>query len=308
MQPSLKAAMMTFNLIFLMGMSLRAGVIQKEPKWPLDTNRRIEFFIDKSLVTRNANRCYDIGENVIREAVNRWNREAGQSICLVESAEPPQGRPYVLMVARPERTVPTSLEKVWKFFVGDDISPLEQAWRDFAGEDPSTVAEATLGFQGNKQGSNRILVKGTPQADAILHELGHVFGLVHELQHCERDQFVDLKAGFFAGDGLMEFREVCDSTKFNILGYDFASVMHYSRIIGTDRILWDPESGKEQLLMQQVPGGIEKVGNWKRLSRGDLDALRSVYGSGSVNCPSILVPTKPSRRTCPEDEAIPPPD
>ncbi len=63
---------------------------------------------------------------------------------------------------------------------------------------------------------------------AILHEIGHVLGLIHEHQRSDRCEFVTVDM-----NNCNRPPDFCRHTKStNITDYDFASVMHYARDTG----------------------------------------------------------------------------
>ncbi|UQN07942.1 M12 family metallopeptidase [Deinococcus sp. QL22] len=57
----------------------------------------------------------------------------------------------------------------------------------------------------------------------ILHEMGHVVGLNHEHQRCDRDTFVDLNYSWW---DFLNYNKLCAMGQHNDI-YDYSSLMHY---------------------------------------------------------------------------------
>jgi hypothetical protein len=118
------------------------------------------------------------------------------------------------------------------------------------------------------------LAKGCWERATLLHELGHAFGLIHEHQRADRDDFLELHAeniqnGFLGMQHKVNFsrERMAKQTP-----YDFLSIMHYPRNAfsknGKDTLT--PLPGYERF------GGI--MGTVDRYSKSDAQVLATVYG------------------------------
>ncbi len=115
--------------------------------------------------------------------------------------------------------------------------------------------------------------------DAVVHEIGHTAGLWHEQSRHDRDRYVELLYANVEKARLPDFDTA-------ILGsaddgpYDYSSVMQYG-VYGGSR------NGKPT--MRTLPPGL--IARGTRLSPGDIDAVRRMYGSPPS---SITVTTNPA--------------
>ena len=107
---------------------------------------------------------------------------------------------------------------------------------------------------------------------AILHDIGHVMGLMHEHQRSDRDAYIQmlpsniLPAFAFAFDIL--------TTSQNVTPYDFRSIMQYPSysyaISGKKSIVARPAYASQQQYLDVQP---------KVLSKGDKITIQKIYGS-----------------------------
>lgn len=115
--------------------------------------------------------------------------------------------------------------------------------------------------------------------DSVIHEIGHTVGLWHEQQRQDRDRYVEL---------LYENVEKTQLSNYDVAilvgaddgPYDYSSLMQYG-LFGHSR------NGKRA--MRTLPPGLSVRG--LRLSPGDIDAVRRLYGSPPS---SITVTTNPA--------------
>jgi hypothetical protein len=60
-----------------------------------------------------------------------------------------------------------------------------------------------------------------------LHEIGHVTGLNHEHQRCDRDSYVAINLAMVDSDNIYAFDKLCGDLGNDLGLYDYTSVMHY---------------------------------------------------------------------------------
>ncbi|MBU6375450.1 MAG: hypothetical protein KGQ59_05600 [Bdellovibrionales bacterium] len=108
----------------------------------------------------------------------------------------------------------------------------------------------------------------------ILHEIGHAFGLTHEHQRMDRDEYIEIRSENvsdpFLGFGLKLNFAKQDTEQPT--PYDFFSIMHYSRKAGSKNGLDTlvPRPGFESM--------IHIIGRQTHLSAEDRRTLASLYG------------------------------
>ena len=153
----------------------------------------------------------------------------------------------------------------------------------------SVAGEATLGGPGsiatNIVGPNMKI--GAWTYGVILHELGHVLGMIHEHQRSDRDNYVKINSENL--DGISGYLHVDYKYDHNfwwelfILSgmlysvnintnayspYDYDSIMHYSRR--------GKSKGGDTIVPLNYP--IDKIGQRTHLSNGDVQTARAMYG------------------------------
>ncbi len=136
---------------------------------------------------------------------------------------------------------------------------------DFAGQDPTGVCESSVGMVGGQQ-----FVGGSPSCTlaTLVHEMGHVVGLLHEHQRPDRNTFItfteaNVDKPWIAGN--FDFF----SYNYQMIGlYDYASVMHYPPFSFTKNNL---------PVLESIPPGIP-LSNQTGYSIGDVDTIKRLYG------------------------------
>ena len=108
----------------------------------------------------------------------------------------------------------------------------------------------------------------------IIHEIGHAFGLIHEHQRGDRDQYVSVhpentEKGFLGLNLKLNFGQL-DSRP--LTPYDFLSIMHYGRTVFS-------KNGKDTLVPQpEYMRYIDVMGRGKTVSTADAITMSALYG------------------------------
>lgn len=103
---------------------------------------------------------------------------------------------------------------------------------------------------------------------SVIHEIGHAVGLFHEQSRLDRDFFLAWLPENVDKRELSNFAQAIGSGQ-DMGAYDFSSIMHYD-VTGFSR------NGRP--VLKTIPAGLP-IGQRERLSPGDLDAVRRLYGS-----------------------------
>lgn len=117
----------------------------------------------------------------------------------------------------------------------------------------------------------------------ICHEMGHAFGLEHEHQRANRDDFITVNYGNIALEDQGAFNILPTGVPFG--GYDFESVMHYGRNVyalnpGVDTIQTKPGFEKYQRRLSNAA-----------LSPTDRAHMASLYGAPLVPLSPVVTTT-----------------
>lgn len=110
---------------------------------------------------------------------------------------------------------------------------------------------------------------------AIIHEVGHILGLMHEHQRPDRDKYIDVvleNAGAFA----YTYEKLSVGRMDNSGPYDFMSIMHY----------WNGSYSINGLPIMVPKKGYEHyaqaMGRSKTLTENDKALIRKIYGKSKI--------------------------
>jgi astacin len=135
---------------------------------------------------------------------------------------------------------------------------------------------STIGMAGGRQTID--LGSGCPTG-AVIHEIGHAFGLMHEQTRLDRDRWITV---LYENIDDYDFDQFHQSTRERDLSYyDYGSIMHYSNKG------FSLDGGTD---LETVPPGIP-IGQIVALSAGDIDGISRTYG---------IIPTQTTITTIPE--------
>lgn len=118
------------------------------------------------------------------------------------------------------------------------------------------------------------LGRGCDSYRTVLHELGHAFGLGHEHQRSDRDQYIDIlkdniKEQFLGFTYKLNFKQ--QETEL-LTPYDFFSIMHYNRRAFS-------KNNKDTIQpLQKFSEYIDVIGRANHISEWDKLSLRALYG------------------------------
>lgn len=136
---------------------------------------------------------------------------------------------------------------------------------------------STIGMIGG-QPQNIQLGAGCPTA-AVIHEIGHAFGLMHEQSRRDRDRWLTVLYENIDDYDFDQFHQ--DNNERDLGYYDYGSIMHYSAQA------FSVDGGTS---LETVPPGIP-MGQRVGLSAGDIDAISRIYN---------IIPTQTTITTIPE--------
>ncbi len=142
--------------------------------------------------------------------------------------------------------------------------------------DPGGACSSYVGRIGGRQD-----IAGDPLCSTgrLLHEMGHVLGLLHTQNDPEAGKFVDIFFDRISPAFLYASQPIESGRRYG--GYDYRSIMHYTR--QHFRMLADP------LTMETKPAGID-MGLRENYSPGDIDAIQRLYGTAPT---LVTVTTNP---------------
>lgn len=156
---------------------------------------------------------------------------------------------------------------------------------------PSGCLADPVGLPQDASHPTRINVGGCKEnkkpLGSIVHEFGHVLGLVHTQMRPDRDQFISMnpamvKPGFEANFFLSPYAFDGDDGVYS--PYDYGSIMHYTRTQAANAAKYQASStdwsGTFKVL-QSLAAGVT-LGQRDQLSALDIAEVNSIYQCGNV--------------------------
>jgi astacin len=133
----------------------------------------------------------------------------------------------------------------------------------FRASSDNSICSAAAGMKGGQQ---FVLGSELCPTGALIHELGHTVGLMHEMARTDRDYYVRILYENIMKAGVDQYFNY----DVNDIGdFDYGSIMIYAAA---------DFSKNGGLTMETVPAGIP-IGQIDALSAGDIDAVAHLYGS-----------------------------
>jgi astacin len=132
---------------------------------------------------------------------------------------------------------------------------------------------------GRAGGAQSVVLDTGCSTGTVIHEIGHVFGLLHEQARTDRNTWLTVLHENIDTTSYRQFTQGRASRDLNY--YDYGSIMHYSNVAFS-------KNGKAT--METVPPGIP-IGQSNGLSAADIDNISRTYG---------FIPTQTTVTTIPE--------
>lgn len=141
---------------------------------------------------------------------------------------------------------------------------------------PEGFCQSFIGMVGGQQTIE--LGSGCPKA-AIVHEIGHAFGFMHEQSRQDRNRWLTVLYENVDTSSYLQFEQRTSSRDLSY--YDYGSIMHYSN----SGFSLDGNAD-----LETVPQGIP-IGQRNGLSAGDIDAISRIYGFTPTQTTVTTIPT-----------------
>jgi hypothetical protein len=136
----------------------------------------------------------------------------------------------------------------------------------------SDSCQSEVGRTGSRQRIGCALANQTFDAGSIMHEIGHCFGLLHEHQRPDRDQFVEIIFPNIVTGKLDQFEIIASGQMFG--PYNCDSIMHYSET-GFGIVV---NGVQQQTIKIKDTVACASIGQHDHLSRGDVATVHAMYG------------------------------
>lgn len=129
-----------------------------------------------------------------------------------------------------------------------------------------TTGSGCSSFLGMLGGAQSIPLASACSTAAVVHEIGHAFGLMHEQARLDRDQWLTVLYGNIDSVNFSQYHQRALSRDQGY--YDYGSIMHYAPAG------FSLDGNKA---VETVPPGIP-IGQRNGLSAGDIDGVTRLYG------------------------------
>jgi hypothetical protein len=138
--------------------------------------------------------------------------------------------------------------------------------------------KSNIGMVGGEQ---IIYIANWCKQDAVIHESGHAVGLWHEMNRCDREQYVQImEKNIKRGIDISNFKSTCFQNPiaetFNVASpksfgpYDYCSITHYGRYAGSG-------NGQPTIIPTHPVVGCKDIGLVTTLSPEDIQAVHYLY-------------------------------
>lgn len=154
------------------------------------------------------------------------------------------------------------------------IGPYKGRTLEVGAATPGCWAVWGMGFHFGFVRARMNLDDGCWHDSTLIHEIGHAFGMIHEHQRPDRDEYVIIQEENLAkGFGGLQRKVNFDEQDAELVTpYDFLSIMHYSRRAfsknGKNTIVPRPPFSKY----------LEVIGTVRRISKSDALTMAQMYG------------------------------
>ncbi len=141
---------------------------------------------------------------------------------------------------------------------------------------PEGFCQSFIGMIGGQQTIE--LGSGCPRS-AVVHEIGHAFGLMHEQSRRDRNNWLTVLYENVDNVNYLQFEQRTSSRDLGY--YDYGSIMHYSN----SGFSLDGNAD-----LETVPQGIP-IGQRTGLSAGDIDGISRMYGFSPTQTTVTTIPS-----------------
>ncbi len=113
--------------------------------------------------------------------------------------------------------------------------------------------------------------------EGMIHELGHVLGLMHEHQRPDRDKFISIRLSGVESNHTFAYKKFRTSRVYS--PYDFHSIMHYHQLA------YSKDGGAVIIAKEAYTVYQDTMGRATELSHGDKSVIARLYGPPVATVP-----------------------